>query len=279
MARRDRSRIRPDRHDDQALGEAARASASVSTVSSSSASPEPSREASTSTVAGSSGSRVVAVSASSRCQRTSSAIRSTPSASKPIRVAIARAIGSPATLCSVRLPLPMSCSSAATMSTSGRADLADQRRGLDAGLDDVPVDGEAVDRRGVRQQPDPLPLGQDPRQRTGLLERLPGAEQPPARGEQPHQQPRASAGHGSGSGAHSRARRAAVGGASTTSRSAAAAAARSSSTGSSAGRARRSSTISPPASATPSATGVSDGRRAVGRRGRAGPARRPRGAR
>ena len=40
---------------------------------------------------------------------------------KPIRVAIARAIGSPATLCSVSSPLPMSCSSAATISTSGRA--------------------------------------------------------------------------------------------------------------------------------------------------------------
>ena len=50
---------------------------------------------------------------------------------------------------------------------------------------------------------------------------------------------RASSGHGSGSGAHSRTRRAAVGGASTTSCSAAIAAARSSSAGSSAGRARR----------------------------------------
>ena len=121
LVRRDRSRISPDRHDDQALGEAARASASVSTVSRSSASAEPSREASASTVAGSSGSRVVAVSASSRCQRTSSAISSMPDSSNPIRVAMLRAIGSPATLCSVRLPLPMSWSSAATISTSGRA--------------------------------------------------------------------------------------------------------------------------------------------------------------
>ena len=80
---------------------------------------------------------------------------------------------------------------------------------------------------------------------------------------------RASGGQGSGSGGHSRASRAAVGGASTTSRSAASAAARSSSAGSSAGRARRSSTTSLAARATPSASGVSDGRRAPTCAGRA----------
>ena len=80
---------------------------------------------------------------------------------------------------------------------------------------------------------------------------------------------RASGGQGSGSGGHSRASRAAVGGASTTSRSAASAAARSSSAGSSAGRARRSSTTSLAARATPSASGVSDGRRTPTCAGRA----------
>ena len=47
----------------------------------------------------------------------------------------------------------------------GTADVADQRRRLDAGLDEVPVDGEPVDDRGVRQQPDALPLGQHPVER------------------------------------------------------------------------------------------------------------------
>ena len=96
----------------------------------------------------------------------------------------------------------MSCSSAATISTSGRATCRISADGLDAGLDHVPVDGEPVDRRRVRQQPDPLPLGQDPRQRAGLLERLPDRQQPAARRRAAGPAAcRASRGHGSGSGA------------------------------------------------------------------------------
>ena len=116
-----RSRTRPARQADQAFGAVARASASLSASSSATRSASSRRRPATrSTVAGSSGSRVVAVWASSRCHRTSRATRSTPSGSKPIRVATARATGSPATLCSTRPPLPMSWSSAATSSTSGR---------------------------------------------------------------------------------------------------------------------------------------------------------------
>ena len=114
-------RTRLARHVDQALGEVAFASASVSASSRSSTSVVPIREVTDSTVAGSSGSRVAATSESSRWRRTSLPTRSVSCGPKPIRVAMSRAIGSPATLCSVSSPLPMSCSSAATTSTSGRA--------------------------------------------------------------------------------------------------------------------------------------------------------------
>ena len=171
------------------MGEAARASASVSTVSRSSASAEPSREASASTVAGSSGSRVVAVSASSRCQRTSSATRSVPDSSNPIRVAMLRAIGSPATLCSVRLPLPMSWSSAATISTSGRATC---RISAAASVQVSTTCRSTVNRwmadacgsSRIRSH-----SGRICASAPGLLEGLPGAEQPAPRGQQPDQQP------------------------------------------------------------------------------------------
>ena len=186
--------------------------------------------------------------------------RRRPARRSPSGSRCSRAIGSPATLCSVRPPLPMSCSSAATSSTSGRDTCRISAGGLDAGLDDVPVDGEAVDRRGVRQQPDPLPLREDGVERAGLLEGLPDA----AAGRGPAASSRTSS--------LARLRRPRVGqrrdtprpagprsaGASTTSRSAATAAARSSSVGS-VGRAGASgsSTTSPPARATPGLDAVS----------------------
>ena len=180
-----------------------------------------------------------------------------------------RASGSPATLCSVSPPLPMSCRSAATISTSGRET---ERISSEASMQVSTTCRSTVNRwidRGVRQQPDPLPLRQDPGQRPGLLERLPDRRAGPRPDASSRTSScRASVGQGSGSGAASRARRAAVGGASTASRSAAAAAARSSSTGSSAGRAPRSSTTSPRDSATPGASGSRAGLRAV--RGDAG---------
>ena len=74
--------------------------------------------------------------------------------------------------------------------------------------------------------------GRKPGQRAGLLERLPHGEQPGPEASRPHQRSGPPPATASGSGAHSRTRRAAVAGASTTSRSAASAAARSSRTGS-----------------------------------------------
>ena len=78
----------------------------------------------------------------------------------------------------------MSWSSAATSSRSGRRTVRISDAGLGAGLHDVAVDGEAVDRRGVRQQPDLLPLGQEPVERPGLVERLPHRQQARPAGEQ-----------------------------------------------------------------------------------------------
>ncbi len=69
----------------------------------------------------------------------------------------------------------------------GPRDAADEAGRLDTGLDDVPVDGEAVDGRRVRQQPDPLPLGQEAGERPGLLEGLPHRQQAVARREQADQ--------------------------------------------------------------------------------------------
>ena len=70
----------------------------------------------------------------------------------------------------------------------GAGGVPDQRRGLDAGLDHVPIDREAMDGGGVRQQSDPIPLGQDLFQRPGLLEGLPHGQQSAAGREQPHHQ-------------------------------------------------------------------------------------------
>ena len=70
----------------------------------------------------------------------------------------------------------------------GAAYRPDQGGGLATGLDHVPVDREAVDRRRVRQQPDPLPLGEHEAEGTGLLQRLPDGQQPRSGCEQAHQQ-------------------------------------------------------------------------------------------
>ena len=64
----------------------------------------------------------------------------------------------------------------------------DQRGGLATGLHHVSVDGEAVDRRGVRQQPDPLPLRKHETEGSGLLQRLPHGQQPWSGRQQPHEQ-------------------------------------------------------------------------------------------
>jgi hypothetical protein len=109
-------------HGDQAEALVAAPSACASACSSSStAGSEPMVAATRSIVAGSSMSRRVAVSGSRRWWRTRVPIVATSGAPKPIRVAMAAAIGSPATLWSPGQPFPMSCSSAATSSRSGRS--------------------------------------------------------------------------------------------------------------------------------------------------------------
>ena len=138
-------------------------------------------------MAGSSGSRVVAVSASSRWRRTSSPISPTASVVETHpgrdlagqRLAGHAVLGQPALADVVQ--------QRGDEQDVGPRDLADQRGRLHAGLDDVPVDGEPVDRRGVRQQPDPFPLGQHGVQRSGLLQRLPDRQEPPPGRQQPDQ--------------------------------------------------------------------------------------------
>lgn len=98
----------------------ASASASVSACSSSRVEAVPTAVATELTVAGSSRSRRVAVSMSSRWWRTRVATTPTSCWSKPIRAAMSRAMTSPATLWSPGQPLPMSCRRAATRSRSGR---------------------------------------------------------------------------------------------------------------------------------------------------------------
>ena len=95
---------------------------------------------------------------------------------------------------------------------------ADQPGGLDAGLHQVPVDGEAVHHRGVRQQPDPLPLGQHPRpgRRSRRASPSTGSSPGPAASSRTNRS-RASLGPRLRQRGHSaRASRAAVAGASTT---------------------------------------------------------------
>ena len=122
-ARETRRSTSDARHVVHAAGEAARASASVSARSSSRLAASGTWVSSSAVVAGSSGSRVVARSASSRCQRTREATTSASRSVKPIRATTLRARGSPATEWSCSEPLPMSCSSAATSSRSGRRTL------------------------------------------------------------------------------------------------------------------------------------------------------------
>ena len=198
--RRDRSRIRPDRHDDHAFGEAARASASVSTVSRSSAwrVPHPLGH-------GLDGRRVVRVAGRRGLgqqqvpadqqgdQLDTLGVEAHPGRDRAGDRLAGHAVLGEAALADV-------VEQRRHHQDVRPVDPPDHRRRLDARLHHVPVDGEAVDLRGVRQQPDPLPLGQQRGERAGLLERLPGAEQPAAGRQQPHQQvarlgrPRARAG-------------------------------------------------------------------------------------
>ena len=155
---------------------------------------------------GSSGSRVVAVSGSSRCQRTRAAIRSTSRSSNPIRVAIARGDRLARDAVLGELALADVVQQRRNHQHVGTSDAADQLGGLDAGLDQVPVDGEAVHHGRVRQQPHPLPLrdassrarrsrrasprraaGRGPRRAAGPAGRVPRPARARAAAAEPHQ--------------------------------------------------------------------------------------------
>ena len=176
--RRTRSSTSPAFHSLHAAGPVASASARVRAASSSSTSVVPSSSATAATVAGSSRSRRVAFSTSSRWCRTSSPMRrdvvgveAHPRARRRRRAAPRPRCGRPAE------PLPMSCSRAATSSRSGPVHLADQRGRLHRGLEQVPVDAEPVHRVALRPVPHQVPLGQQPGDQPGLVERLPDRHQ------------------------------------------------------------------------------------------------------
>ena len=168
-----RSAISAAFHSPQAAGPVASASASVSACSRSSISGVPTAAATAATVAGSSRSRRVAVSGSSRWWRTRVTRMSVSAGSKPSRGARSATTATPASVWSPGQPLPMSCSSAPTSSRSGRSTRRVKAAALDGGLDEVAVDGEPVDRVALRPAADPLPVRAAAGREAGLVERLP----------------------------------------------------------------------------------------------------------
>ena len=137
-----------------------------------------------STVIGSSRSRRVATTGSSRWWRTASATSSTSASPRPTRLHTSRATTSPETLWSPGQPLPMSCSSAASSSRSGR----ETSRASAAALAAHSTRCRSTVKRcsGLRCGPvaDPLPVRDQRGQQALLVERLPdrdrarpGAEQ------------------------------------------------------------------------------------------------------
>ena len=188
---RPRSATSPARQADQAFGEVARASASVSaTQQRGRLGVAEALRRPASTVAGSSGSRVVAVSASSRCQRTRRADggrrprRRSPSGSRW------RGRSAPRRRCA-RSARPCRCRAAARPPSARRA--ARRRRISDEASMQVSTTWRSTVNRwtgeACGQQPDPLPL----RQHRGPAPRSPRASpRPPSSprpdAEQPDQQ-------------------------------------------------------------------------------------------
>ena len=161
------------------------------------------------TVAGSSRSRRVAVSGAAGGGGPASPAPSMSAGPKPSRGArSADAPRRPPRSGRRGQPLPMSCSSAPTSSRSGRSTRRAYAAALDGGLDQVPVDGVAVHGVALRPAAHPFPVGQQPGDQPGLVERLPDGDRrrgpAPSSAEQPS---RAARGHGSGSGGHSAASR------------------------------------------------------------------------
>src|SRR6478735_7266817 len=149
-----RSATREARQELHAAGPVARASASVRACRSSRVEALPTAVATERTVAGSSRSRRVAVSMSSRWWRTRVATTATSCLSKPMRAAMSRAMTSPATEWSPGQPLPMSWSRA------------------------------AISRRAVRPAVHPLPVRQQAGDDALRLQRLPDGDGGPAGAEE-----------------------------------------------------------------------------------------------
>ena len=78
----------------------------------------------------------------------------------------------------------MSCSRAASSSRSARVDAAHQPAREHDGLDEVPVDGVAVDRAALRARAHGRPLGQPAVDDAGLVQALPDADQAGTGGQQ-----------------------------------------------------------------------------------------------
>ena len=142
-----------------------------------------------STVIGSSRSRRVATCASIRCCRTSSVIVSASASLKPMPPSDTSSndrTGDTVVAVDRLAEVMQQCSDQQQVRTPY---VAHHLRRLDTGLQQVPVDGEAVDRRLRRPEPHRVPLGQDPRDVAGLVQRLPDLKQSGARTEQRTQQP------------------------------------------------------------------------------------------
>ena len=200
-------------------------------------------------------SRRVAVAGSRRWWRTRAPRTATSGGENPIRVAISTAIGSPTTLWSPGQPLPMSCSSAATSSRSGRST---------SWVSSAAAAAASTRCRSTVNRCQGWRCGRDrTRSHSGSsrdsspswssCSRTATAERPLASSRRKDH--RSSAGHGSGTGGLCAASTLSVYGESRRSARAAAAAARSRSPGSAAGRAPWASTTSSPWRTTPSASG------------------------
>ena len=130
-----------------------------------------------STVIGSSRSRRVATCASIRCCRTSSAIVSDVGLgeSQPTSdLGSDHSAGDAVVALDALTEVVQQCGDQQQVRS---AYVADHLRGLDTGLQQVPVDSEAVDRRLRRPEPHGVPLRQDPRDVAGLVQRLPHLQQ------------------------------------------------------------------------------------------------------
>ena len=97
---------------------------------------------------------------------------STSAASKPMRRAMRSARTTPFSVWSPGRPLPRSWRSVPTSSRSGRATSRMSSQAWVDRLQEMAVDGEAVEGVALRPAPHQLPLGQDPAQQPVAVERL-----------------------------------------------------------------------------------------------------------